>query len=55
MRVNIRVILADPLRRRDLIVSACLTLQARENIETTRSQMEEAYDKVQAEKIHRSI
>jgi Flp pilus assembly protein TadB len=50
MRVDIKAILADPVKRRDMTVRTCIALQARAGIETTREQMEKAYDTVQAEK-----
>lgn len=48
-RVNIKAILADPVKRRALMVDALIALQAVEGIETTRAQAEAAYDKVQEE------
>jgi hypothetical protein len=45
-RVDIRAILADPKLRRKMMVGAIIALQAREGIETTQAQAEEAYDKV---------
>ncbi len=47
---NLRAALADPVARRAILVPVCLALQHREGIETTREQMEQAYDKVQEEK-----
>lgn len=46
-RVDIRAILADPVRRRELMVECIMTLQAREGIETSREQAEAAYDEVE--------
>lgn len=45
-RVDIRAILADAGRRRDLMVGALWALQNREGILTTLEQAEEAYDRV---------
>lgn len=44
-RVKIREILADPVERRELMVQAIIALQAREGIEVTREQAEQAYDR----------
>jgi hypothetical protein len=49
MRVNIKSILADPAKRRELFVRTLIATQAREGITTTRAQAEAAYDKVQRE------
>ena len=49
-RVNIKAILADHATRKRLLVAACITVQAREGIDTTQAQMEAAYDKVRAER-----
>jgi hypothetical protein len=49
MRVNIKAILADPIKRRELYVRTIIATQAREGIVTTRAQAEAAYDKVQRE------
>ena len=48
-RVNIKAILADPVKRRELMVRSIIATQAREGITTTREQAEAAYDKVLAE------
>jgi hypothetical protein len=48
-RVDIRAILVDPVKRRELMVGTIIATQAREGIETTRLQAEAAYDKIQAE------
>lgn len=50
-RVNIRAILADPIKRRKLLVRAIIAAQAAEGIETTQEQAELAYDTVQREKL----
>jgi len=50
MRVNIKAILADPAKRRELMVRAIISTQAVEGIVTTREQAEHAYDTVQAER-----
>jgi hypothetical protein len=49
-RINIKKILADPKKRRELMVRALIAIQAREGIETTREQAEAAYDKIQLER-----
>ena len=49
-RVDIRAILANAKTRRGLLVGAAMAIQAREGIDTTREQMEAAYDRVQREK-----
>ena len=48
-RVDLKAILRDPEQRKELMVTSLMAAQAREGIETTREQAEEAYDKVQAE------
>ena len=48
-RVDVKAILRDPVLRRRLLVEAGLFLQHMEGIDTTREQMEEAYDKIQEE------
>jgi len=48
-RVDIKAILADPVRRKRLMVAALIATQAREGIETTQEQAEAAYEKVRAE------
>ena len=50
MRIDVAAILADPELRRELMVRALIAIQAREGIETTREQAEQAYDTVQKEK-----
>jgi hypothetical protein len=52
-RVNIKAILADPVKRRKLMVASIIATQAREGITTTQEQAEAAYDKVQREKVQR--
>lgn len=47
MRVDIRGILADADQRRALMVAVIRATQAREGIETTKEQAEQAYDRVQ--------
>jgi hypothetical protein len=49
-RVDIKQILADPYLRRELMVPCIIALQAREGIETTREQAEQAYAKVSQER-----
>ncbi|KKM04427.1 hypothetical protein LCGC14_1764310 [marine sediment metagenome] len=49
-RVPIKEILADPVRRRKLMVGAILAIQHREGIDTTVEQAERAYDQLQSEK-----
>jgi hypothetical protein len=48
-RADLRAILADPVKRRDLFVEVIVATQAREGIETTEEQARAAYDKVQQE------
>ena len=48
-RIDIKAILRDPHKRRELMVETIIATQAREGIETTREQAEVAYDAVQAE------
>lgn len=50
LRVDVRSILADPVRRKKLMVGVIIATQAREGIETTPEQAAAAYDKVQAER-----
>lgn len=47
-RVDVRAILADPVLRRELMVATIQAIQAREGIETTKEQAEQAYDSVQS-------
>ena len=49
-RVNIRAILANPVLRRELVISTIIATQAREGITTTEAQAAAAYDHVQQEK-----
>jgi hypothetical protein len=49
-RVDIKAILRDPAKRRELMVRSIIATQAREGITTSRAQAEAAYDKVQGEK-----
>lgn len=49
-RTRIREILADPTRRRELMVPVIIAIQAREGVTTTREQAEAAYDRVQEAK-----
>jgi hypothetical protein len=46
-RVNIKEILQDPQKKRQLFVGAIQFLQNIEGIDTTKEQAETAYDKVQ--------
>lgn len=43
-RVDIKAILADPVKRRKLMVSTIMALQMREGIEISKAQAEAAYD-----------
>ena len=47
--VNIKEILQDPLKKKELMVGAIQFLQNIEGIDTTREQAENAYDKIQDE------
>jgi len=49
-RVDIKAILRDPVKRRELMVRTIIATQAREGITTSRAQAEAAYDKIQGEK-----
>ena len=49
-RLDIKAILRDPAKRRELMVQTIIATQAREGITTSRAQAEAAYDKVQGEK-----
>lgn len=51
-RVDIKAILRDPYKRRELMVETIIATQAHEGITTTREQAEAAYDKVEWEKAH---
>lgn len=46
MRADVKAILADPVKRRELMIEVIIATQAREGIETTRAQAERAYDSV---------
>ena len=48
-RVNIKKILQDPTKKKELMVGVIQFLQNIEGIDTTREQAENAYDKVQEE------
>ena len=50
-RIDVKALLADPVKRKALMVPALIALQARECIVTTRAQAEAAYEKVQAERL----
>lgn len=50
-RLSILKILSDPPKRKALIVSTIIAIQAREGIETTQEQAEAAYEKVQQERM----
>jgi len=49
-RVDIKSVLRDPVKRRELMVATLIATQAREGVTTTREQAEAAYDKVQEER-----
>jgi hypothetical protein len=49
-RVNIKEILQDPQKKRELFVGVIQFLQNIEGIDTTKEQAETAYDKVQEER-----
>lgn len=51
-RIDMKAILADPVRRREMAIRFIISAQAMEGIETTREQAERAYDTVQREKRH---
>lgn len=48
-RVNIKQILQDPQKKRELFVDVIQFLQNIEGIDTTKEQAETAYDKIQEE------
>ena len=48
-RVNIKKILQDPTKKKELMVGVIQFLQNIEGIDTTKEQAENAYDKVQEE------
>lgn len=48
MRVNIREILRTPHLRKQMLVDTIIAIQAREGIETTQEQAEEAYEAASA-------
>ena len=54
-RLDIKIILTDPVKRRILMVDSLIATQAREGITTTREQAEAAYDKVQEEIRRRTL
>jgi hypothetical protein len=45
-RIDIKAILRDPKKRRELMVRTIIATQAREGVKTSRAQAEAAYDKV---------
>ena len=49
MRIDIRAILRDPKKRRELMVRTIIATQAREGIMTSREQAAAAYDKISKE------
>jgi hypothetical protein len=49
-RLDVKAILADPVKRKKLMVKLIIATQAREGIITTQEQAEKAYDNVQKEK-----
>jgi hypothetical protein len=49
-RIDMKAILDDPEKRRELLVRVIIATQAREGITTTTEQAERAYDTVQAER-----
>jgi hypothetical protein len=49
-RVDIKAILKDPAKCRELLIRTIIATQAREGITTSREQAEAAYDKIKAEK-----
>ena len=53
-RVNIKAILADPVKRKELAIRFIMSAQAMEGIDTTREQAEAAYEQVQKERLTHS-
>jgi len=52
--VNIKAILADPVKRKELAIRFIMSAQAMEGIDTTREQAEAAYEQVQKERLTHS-
>jgi hypothetical protein len=46
-RVDLKAILSDPTKRRELMIRSIIAMQAREGITTTYEQAARAYDKIQ--------
>jgi hypothetical protein len=49
-RFDIKAILRDPVKRRELMVRCIIATQAREGVVTSQAQAETAYDKVREKK-----
>jgi hypothetical protein len=49
-RLDIKAILADPEKRRDLMVESIIAIQAREGRDITRERAEEVYDQARKER-----
>jgi len=49
-KINIKKILRDPQKRRELTVNTIQFLQNLEGIDTTKEQAQNAYDKIQEER-----
>jgi hypothetical protein len=52
-RIDVKALLADPARRRRLLVGVIRATQAREGIDTSEAQAQAAYDTVHAERMTR--
>jgi hypothetical protein len=49
-RWDMKAILSDPIKRKQLMVDCIIATQAREGVITTKEQAEQAYDKVKEER-----
>jgi len=49
MRIDIKAILRDPKKRRELMIRTIIATQAREGVATSRAQAAAAYDKISKE------
>jgi len=50
-RVDLKAILDCPRCKRNLMVTTIIAIQAREGVTTTREQAEQAYDRIQLERL----
>jgi hypothetical protein len=54
-RLDIKAILSDPVKRRELMIRSIIAIQAREGIETTWDQAAAAYDKAMKDALIKAI